>query len=87
MRMTVSAFTGKGLFGTDISEYISNGYCDSSISDRCCCHGNPIGCPETGSHFFPGISTWCEIRGCFMWQSSLYYFYIGVMKRKRIKYR
>ena len=27
---------------------------------------------------FFGISRWCEIRGCFMWQSSLYYFYMGV---------
>ncbi len=46
MRMTVC------FFGTGISEYISNGYCDGLISNRCYHHGNPIGCSETGSYFF-----------------------------------
>lgn len=54
MRMTESAFTGEGLFITDISVYISNGYCDGSISIGCFRHGNRIGCPETGSFFGGG---------------------------------
>lgn len=85
--MTVSVFTDIGFFGTGIREYISNGYCNGEISNRCYRYGNRIGCLENGQLFFGGISRCCEIRGCFMWQSSLYYFYTGVNKRKHIKCR